>query len=78
MLLLLLPLLPLLLLLLLLRILLRILPPLLPLPLLLSTQGESSFPGLVEEQLEAYRDGSLIALGEEAAGGTIGAWSGDG
>ena len=30
-----------------------------------SGQGESSFPGLVEEQSEAYRDGSLIAWGEE-------------
>ena len=30
-----------------------------------SGQGESFFPGLVEEQSEAYRDGSLIACGEE-------------
>ena len=40
-------------------------------------QGESSFPGLVEEQSEAYRDGSLIAWGEEEeywGGGTMSAW----
>ena len=30
-----------------------------------SSQRESFFPGLVEEQSEAYRDGSLIACGEE-------------
>ena len=38
-------------------------------------QGESSFPGLVEEQSEAYRDGSLIAWGEEEeywGSGTLG------
>jgi hypothetical protein len=40
-------------------------------------QGESSFPGLVEEQSEAYRDGSLIAWGEEEeywGSGTTSAW----
>ena len=40
-------------------------------------QGESSFPGLVEEQSEAYRDGSLIAWGEEEefwGGSTMSAW----
>jgi hypothetical protein len=40
-------------------------------------QGESSFPGLVEEQSEAYRDGSLIAWGEEEeywVSGTTCAW----
>ena len=40
-------------------------------------QGESSFPGLVEEQSEAYRDGSLIAWGEEEdtwGCGTMSAW----
>jgi len=30
-----------------------------------SGQGKSSFPGLVKEQSEAYRDGTLIAWGEE-------------
>ena len=41
-----------------------------------SSQGESFFPGLVEEQSEAYRDGSLIACGEEEDSwgcGTMGA-----
>ena len=40
-------------------------------------QGESCFPGLVEEQSEAYRDGSLIAWGEEEeywGSGTMSAW----
>jgi hypothetical protein len=27
-------------------------------------QGESSYPGVVEEQSEAFRDGSLIAWGD--------------
>jgi hypothetical protein len=42
-----------------------------------SNQGESFFPGLVEEQSEAYRDGSLIACGEEEDSwgcGTMDAW----
>ncbi len=42
-----------------------------------SSQGESFFPGMVEEQSEAYRDGSLIACGEEEDSwgcGTMGAW----
>ena len=42
-----------------------------------SSQGESFFPGLVEEQSEAYRDGSLIACGEEEDSlgcGTMSAW----
>jgi hypothetical protein len=35
-----------------------------------TSQGESFYPGLVEEQAEAYRDGSLIAWGvEEDDGG---------
>ena len=41
-----------------------------------SSQGECFFPGLVEEQSEAYRDGSLIACGEEEDSwgcGTMGA-----
>jgi hypothetical protein len=29
------------------------------------SQGESFYPGLVEEQAEAFRDGSLIAWGDE-------------
>ena len=42
-----------------------------------SSQGECFFPGLVEEQPEAYRDGSLIACGEEEDSwgcGTMSAW----
>ena len=34
-----------------------------------STQGELSFPGLVEEQSEAYRDGFPIAWGEDSESG---------
>ena len=44
-----------------------------------SSQGESFFPGLVEEQSEAYRVGSLIACGEEEDSwgcGTMSAWGG--
>jgi len=33
------------------------------------SQGESFYPGLVEEQAEAYRDGSLIAWGVEEDNG---------
>ena len=54
-----------------------------------SSQGECFFPGLVEEQSEAYRDGSLIACGEDEDSwgcgtmsawgwGTTGAWRGKG
>ena len=32
-------------------------------------QGESFYPGLVEEQAEAFRDGSLIAWGDEVDNG---------
>ena len=34
-----------------------------------SAQGESSFPGLVEAQSEAFRDGALIAWGDDMVGG---------
>ena len=34
-----------------------------------SAQGESSFPGLVEEQSEAYRDGCPIAWGDDSESG---------
>ena len=30
-----------------------------------ATQGESFYPGLIEEQAEAFRDGSRIAWGDE-------------
>ena len=33
------------------------------------SQGESFYPGLVEEQAEAFRDGSLIAWGDEVDDG---------
>jgi hypothetical protein len=44
------------------------------------SQGESFYPGLVvEEQAEAYRDGSLIAWGdEEDEGGGLGTTSAGG
>ena len=44
------------------------------------SQGESFYPGLVEKQAEAFRDGSLIAWGDEIDNGegwgTVGAGGG--